>query len=212
MDLLDFLIKFITANIDLFQDDIKDPLNPQESTKITESQQERYGKFYIAPMNEINEPMRSKGESETSQIEDMKYSEGLTKITDSINEKNMEFSQHINKENKRKGIKIKRFVSEGFKLVINFEPNYQNLAYVFQDPKQLMNIGAIQGLEIWLKSIVLDDWEIENIAKFCLEVWSFDIRSNQKLEILKKMPYIDNLVNVFTGISRKISYLFSKTN
>ena len=229
-NILDFMLKVFNANADLLQDEKKSNSSEQiiksniysinnEQENISETFKGENNNFIDIGENFLREkesnPFCSGGKKyETG--ENMRYSEGMTKVSDSVNDnKFVEFSQNISKkvnENKKNMKRMKKFSVEGFKLVINFEPYYQNLAYVFQDPIQLMNIGAINGLELWFKNIVLDDWEIENIAKFCFEVWTYDIKNNQKLEILKKMPYIDNFASLFSQMSRKIGFLFCKTN
>ena len=94
-----------------------------------------------------------------------------------------------------------------FKILIDYEPNYHNLAYILQNPLQLINIGPIKDLELKFKKIKLFDWEIEKTLNYCIEVWTYDIRTNQKAEIVKKLPYLSNICWVFGKFFEKMAAL-----
>lgn len=106
-------------------------------------------------------------------------------------------------ENEEK-MSFKTFSMDSFKVVINYEPLYQNLTLVMENPMHFINIGPINGLELKFKRILLEDWETQEVLGYCMEVWGYDIRANQKGDIIKRLPYINNVVGVMEKVIEKV--------
>lgn len=97
-------------------------------------------------------------------------------------------------------IKIGLIYVEEFQLTVDYDANFCNLNKVLENKLNLINIGNINSLRLLFKQIHLREESLgpELLLKI-LDTYKNDIILNQKPNILKKLPYINNLFNVLEG-------------
>ena len=97
-------------------------------------------------------------------------------------------------------IKISLIYIEEFQLTVDYDANFCNLNKVLENKLNLINIGNINSLGLLFKQIHFRDESLEpELLLKILDTYKNDIILNQKPNILKKLPYINNLFNVLEG-------------
>lgn len=63
----------------------------------------------------------------------------------------------------------------------------------------MINIGNIIDLKLDFKQIILRGEDFDELLVHIIEIWKKDIILNQKPNIIKKLPYVNNAFNLIEG-------------
>lgn len=88
---------------------------------------------------------------------------------------------------------ISFFKIDRFYISIDYDPNYEDLQNILRDPINIINIGKIIDLQIMCNSVCFRGINLEQISSSYFESLIEDIRCNQKTNIIKKLPYINQI-------------------
>ncbi len=90
---------------------------------------------------------------------------------------------------------------------LDYDPKFKSLCNVLHDPLQLRNLGFVKDLYVHFDEFLLQQASLSSVATQSRKFYRKQLLG-QKNQLIKKMPYITNLVNIVSSAVEVIRFPF----